>query len=289
MTPTVSVIIPAYNAERYIADTLRSALDQTWPHVEVIVVDDGSKDGTLARAAEFGDRVRIHQQANGGVARARNNGVGLARGEWIAFLDADDLWRPEKIEKQLACSDAPLSFTDRLNFGELDGLPERQSLVTPMQGGDIFAALLLKGNFITTTSVMMRRDLFLQLGGFDLSFNGTEDWNLWLRVAEQHPIGFCPAPLVRYRLHRGGLSRNYERINRERQEVITRALNTPRGRALDALTKRRIWAQTWAANGFDARRAGARARAFGDYMRSAVNWPLDLQVYKEAVKVCLNA
>lgn len=287
-TPTVSVVIPAYNAEAFIADTIQSALDQTYRDLEIIVVDDGSSDSTMARVAAFGERVRLHQQPNGGVARARNTGVSLAKGEWIAFLDADDLWLPSKLERQLACSTAPMTFTDRYNIGDRGDLPEVQSHCQPMAGGDIFEALL-GGNFITTTSVMIRRVLFEELDGFNVTFNGTEDWDLWLRVAEQHHIGFCPEPLTRYRLHGGGISRNFARMNRERLQVIARALARPRGRTLSAWTKRRIWAQTWATNGFDSRRGGARREAFVDYARAAAAWPLDLRAYKEAVKVCLNA
>src|SRR5512134_3903793 len=106
--PNLSVIIPAYNAEAFIADTVHSALNQTYRDLEVIVVDDGSKDGTRDRLDAFGRRVRVHQQANSGVARARNAGVRLATGDWIAFLDADDLWLPHKIERQMERREAPM-------------------------------------------------------------------------------------------------------------------------------------------------------------------------------------
>ena len=288
-TPTVSVVIPAYNADAYIAETIQSALDQTYRDLEVIVVDDGSSDETMARVSAFGERVRLHQQRNGGVARARNTGVSLARGEWIAFLDADDLWLPTKIERQLAMAASAMTFTDRYNIGDRGELPEVQSVCQPMAGGDIFEALLRRGNFITTTSVLIRRALFNELGGFSVTFNGTEDWDLWLRVAAEHDIAFCPEPLVRYRFHAAGISRNFARMNRERLEVIGRALASRRGKALGAWTKRRIWAQTWATNGFDSRRGGARSQALADYARAAAAWPLDVRVYKEAVKVCLNA
>lgn len=287
--PTVSVIIPAYNAESFIADTVRSALNQTFADLEVIVVDDGSKDGTLARLAAFGDRIRVHQQPNGGVARARNTGVSLARGSWIAFLDADDLWLPTKLARQLATAgDAPMVFTDRYNIGARGEVPELQSECTPMYGGDLFVPLLLEGNFITSTSVMIRRALFEQLGGFYTRLNGTEDWDLWLRVAEKHAIAFCPEPLVQYRFHPGGISRNFARMNRERTEVIARAFETERGRTLSPLTRRHIWAQTWCTNGTDARRAGARRDALVGFARAVMAWPLWPMPYKEAVKVCLN-
>jgi glycosyltransferase involved in cell wall biosynthesis len=288
-TPTVSVVIPAYNAEAFIAESVQSVLDQTVQDFEVIVVDDGSKDGTRGALAAFGDRIRVHRQPNGGVARARNTGVGLARGAWIAFLDADDVWLPHKLERQLAAGSSPMSFTDRWNIGVLNGLPEKQSECTPMRGGDLFVPLLLESNFITSTSVMIRRALFEQLGGFYTGLNGTEDWDLWIRVAEKHPITFIDEPLVRYRLHAGGISRNFVRMSRERTEVVNRALTLDRGRRLGWTLRRRIWAETWRTNGWDASRSGARLDALTGYARAALAWPLSSLTYKEAVKACINA
>jgi glycosyltransferase involved in cell wall biosynthesis len=285
----VSVIIPAYNAEKYIVDTVNSALNQTYADLEVIVVDDGSKDGTVAALDTFGDRIRVHQQENGGVAKARNTGVALATGAWVAFLDADDLWMPTKVERQLACAkSAPMVYTDRLNIGARGDLPELQSLVTPMHQGDVFVPLLREGNFITNTSVMIRKELFTKLGGFFTGLNGTEDWDLWIRVAERNPIGFVPEPLVKYRFHEGSISRNWARMSRERTQVIARALALDRGETLDWVTRRQIWSETWRTNGWDAGRSGARLNALKDYARAAMAWPLYPLPYKEAVKVCLN-
>jgi glycosyltransferase involved in cell wall biosynthesis len=284
----VSVIIPAYNASSFIEETVNSALAQTHDDLEVIVVNDGSTDDTMERLRPYGTHIQVLELANGGVARARNAGVNTASGSWIAFLDADDLWRPEKIERQLAHSEAPLRYTDRLNIGARGDLPELQSLVTPMYDGDLFLTLMLEGNFITTSSVLLRRELFETMNGFFTGLNGTEDWDLWLRIAERHPVGLCPEPLISYRFHPSGLSRNYVKMSRERHQVITRALTLERGRALDWRTKRRIWAQTWETNGGEARRAGARWQALQDFARSASEWPFRGQPYKEAIKACLN-
>ena len=287
--PNVSVIIPAYNAEAYIADTVRSVLEQTYQDFEVIVVDDGSSDGTLRALEPFRHKVRVHAQRNGGVATARNTGVSLASGSYIAFLDADDLWLPQKLERQLTASSAPMTFTDRFNIGARGELPELQSDVTPMTGGDLFVPLMREGNFITNTSVVMRRALFEKMGGFYTGLNGTEDWDLWIRIAEHHDIGFVAEPLVRYRFHAGGISRNFVRMGRERVQVITRALALERGRALDWRIRRQIWSETWRTNAYEAFRAGARRQALLDYAHAAAAWPLEIQPYKEAVKVCLNA
>jgi hypothetical protein len=175
-----------------------------------------------------------------------------------------------------------------MNIGFLDGLPVVQSQCTPMYGGDLFVPLLRESNFITSTSVMIRRDLFERLGGFYTGLNGTEDWDLWIRVAERHPIGFVEEPLVKYRLHAAGISRNWARMSRERAEVIARALSLPRGRGLGWLLRRQIWAETWRTNGWDAARGGARLKALHDYARAAMAWPLSVLPYKEAVRVCFN-
>ena len=285
--PRVSVIIPAHNAERDIADAVRSVLDQTCPDFEIIVVDDGSSDGTLAALQPFGSRVRAHSQQNAGVSAARNAGALLATGEWLAFLDADDLWMPAKLQHQLALA-TPMSFTDRLNIGARGDLPVLQSESTPMRGGDIFVALMRESNFITTSSVMIRKDVFDALGGFSPELRTAEDWDLWLRVAARHEIGFVPEPLVQYRLQPGSLSRSYARINHDRTEVISRALALPRGRTLDWMTRRQIWAETYRTNGWDAGRSGARREALAGYARAALSWPLSVAPYKAALKVCLN-
>ena len=287
--PTVSVIIPAYNAEPFVAMTVKSALQQTYPDLEVIVVDDGSTDRTVACLEEFGDRIRVHRQANAGVAEARNAGVRISSGSWIAFLDADDLWLPNKLEQQLASTAAPLLYTNRFNIGARGELPVVQSDVTPMYEGDVFLPLLLEGNFITNSSVVIRRDVFAAAGGFAQGVSPAEDWDLWLRVAERHPVAFCPEPLVRYRFHPDGASRNHQKISRMRTRVIARALQLDRGRQLNWWVRRQVWAETWRTTGWDAGQAGARGQALRDYARAAANWPLAMQAYKEAIKVCLNA
>jgi glycosyltransferase involved in cell wall biosynthesis len=283
----VSVVIPAYDAESFIEETVDSALAQTHSNVEVIVVDDGSTDGTLDRLARFGHRVIVYSQSNAGVSAARNAGVLRATGAWIAFLDADDVWLPNKLEWQLSAADTPWVYTNRYNIGARGDVPEVQSEITPMHDGDVFEPLLLEGNFITMSSVMMRRDLYEQMGGFFAGLAGAADWDLWLRVAARYPARCCHEPLIRYRFHAAGMSRNDRKMRRERELVVARALALERGRALDWTMKRRIWSNTWMTTAWDAGGAGGRARALADYGRAAMAWPLSLQIYKEALKLCL--
>jgi glycosyltransferase involved in cell wall biosynthesis len=284
----VSVVIPAYNAERFVSESINSALAQTHSDVEVIVVDDSSTDGTARVLERYGSEIRVHRQPNAGAATARNAGASLATGEWLAFLDADDLWERTKLERQLADSAAAAwAYSNRTNFGSRGDVPVLQSDVTAMHDGDVFIQLLSE-NFITSSSVLIRRELFRQLGGFNTQLRNAEDWDLWLRVAERHPIAYCAEPLVRYRFHSGGKSRNHRAMAVARRAIIARALDLPRGRQLPWTLRRRIWSETWRTNGWDADQAGARADALRHYAKAVVAWPLALQPFKGALKVCLD-
>jgi teichuronic acid biosynthesis glycosyltransferase TuaG len=286
----VSVVIPAYNAAAFVAAAVDSALAQTYPEIEVVVVNDGSTDDTPQLLAAYGARIRVHHQPNAGLSAARNIGARLATGDWIAFLDADDLWLPKKIEAQIAAvGSCQWSYTNRFNFGARGAVPELQSEVTLMTGGDVFVPLLLRGNFITVSSVMIDKALFEQTGGFFNQKGGCEDWDLWLRVAAlSRPISYVGEPLVRYRFSPTSMSANHRAMAPARRAVVGRALDSERGRALDWARRRRIWAETYRTNGWDAGRAGARLDALADYARSALSWPLNPAPYKEALRVCLN-
>jgi glycosyltransferase involved in cell wall biosynthesis len=284
----VSVIVPAYNAAAFVREAVNSALAQTHGNVEIIVVDDSSTDDTARVLALYGDRIRVHRQANTGVAGARNSGARLATGEWVAFLDADDVWVPHKIAAQLAAAgDRPWVYSNRYNFGARGPLPEIQSDVTVMTAGDVFVPLLIRGNFITTSSVMMRAALFHQLGGFP-NQAVCEDWDLWLRAASRHEVAYEPEPLIGYRVTATSISFNHRTMAPARRMVVRRALESERGRSLPWLLRRQIWAETWRTNGWDAGRQGARLDALADYARAALAWPLNPQPFKEALKVCLH-
>ena len=287
----VSVIIPAHNAAAFIRETVDSALAQSWPDVEVIVVNDGSTDGTDTVLASFGDRIRVIDQEQSGVAVARNRGAAAARGFWLAFLDADDLWLPHKLETQLASADADTHFiySDRFNIGHLGGLPETQSTRQRLYEGAVFEEVLI-GNVITTSSVVIRRESFMKLGGFseDPSLPPAEDWDLWLRVAAHYPIRLCREPLVKYRLNPAGASRNPERMNRARIRVVERAMALPATARVSTRTKRLVWGRTFATNGWDAARHSQRAEAFANYVRAIGYFPFEISPYRELIKLCVG-
>jgi glycosyltransferase involved in cell wall biosynthesis len=284
----VSVIIPTYNAADFVREAIDSALAQTCTDLEVIVVDDGSTDQTPDLLASYGTRIRAHRQHNAGVSAARNTGLQLATGTWIAFLDADDVWAPHKIEKQLAVGEGAWVYTNRFNFDARGVHADVQSAVTPMPEGDVFLPLLMRGNFITLSSVLIRKSIIDRFGGF-CDERCCEDWDLWLRVAQDHPVRYLEEPLLRYRFSPTSLSANHRAMAIARRAVVARALTSSRGRRLPWRLRRQIWAETCRTNGWDAGRRGARLDALIDYARAAAAWPLDPQPYKEALKVCLNA
>jgi glycosyltransferase involved in cell wall biosynthesis len=206
-SPMVSVVIAAYSAARWIAETLDSVLAQTFQDFEVIVVDDGSTDETPEVVAGYGSRVRYLRQENGGQPSARNFGIRAVRGSYVAFLDADDLWLPEKLQLQMDLlsrhPNLAWVYSDAIVFDEESGQEVfRASDVTKLYAGDILRPLLLS-NFIASPTPVIRRDVFDTVGYFDESpdLQFAEDWNMWLRIAAKYQVRFVERPLAKYRRH----------------------------------------------------------------------------------------
>ena len=220
----VSVVIPVYNAEAFLEETLLSVINQTYPNIEIVAVDDGSKDGSIAILEKYKEHVRIIKQPNSGAATARNKGVQEARGEWIAFVDADDIWDLNKIEKQMKLSnDYQWSYTDTVFVGGVnDG--HRDSDFTKKYLGDVFENIVCS-NFVSTSTVLINRDVFMEAGGFDTSIYSVEDWDLWIRVAAKYPLGYINEPLVKYRIHSSSTSRSTRRTIPHHMNVISRTFS----------------------------------------------------------------
>jgi glycosyltransferase involved in cell wall biosynthesis len=198
---TVSVVIPLYNAVEVIAETIQSALAQTWTDREILVIDDGSTDGSAEVVKSFGDRVRFYTFENGGVAKARNRGIALARGRYIALLDHDDLWAPSKLVRQVAVLEARpevgLVLTDIAHL-ERDGRPRQK---VPTGPSSKFYQLFVKGFCPTPSVAVIRRSVIDQVGGFDERFNsaGLDDHEFWPRIAQHCEIDLIDAPLTFHR------------------------------------------------------------------------------------------
>src|SRR4051794_33800451 len=173
--PTISVLIPAYNAATHLARAVESALAQTLAPLEILVVDDGSRDRTPEIAAAFGDPVRLIRKENGGPASARNRGAAEARGAWLALLDADDWWFPEKLSRQMQHAADP-------EVGMIHCIPDHRDWVIPpvLSFDDMWDR-----NWISNSSVLIRCSAFAELGGFNEAKEliSVEDYNLWMRIA----------------------------------------------------------------------------------------------------------
>lgn len=200
--PRVSVIVPCYKQAHYLPISVGSALAQTYPNIEVIVIDDGSPDDTPAAAAAFGDRIIYHRQPNAGLAAARNKGLSLATGQFIAFLDSDDAFDPDALAVRLQAIDRdPAIVAACCGWREIDGEGRETSNHSVPPQADYLT--LLRENFAPPVCWMVRKSVFECTGPFDAQFYGHEDWDLWLRIASLPgaKIATVPTTHVRYRVH----------------------------------------------------------------------------------------
>jgi glycosyltransferase involved in cell wall biosynthesis len=202
MTPEVSVIIPTYNRCAMLLEAIDSVLAQSVTAFELIIIDDGSTDGTEDHLARLGEAIRFERIERSGPAAARNRGVALARAPLIAFLDSDDLWAPTKLERQLAFMrtnpGCAILQTDEIWIR--NGCRVNPGMRHRKRAGDIFIDSL-RTCLISMSATMMRADLFRSLGGFDETMTAAEDYDLWLRILIDHEAGLLDEPLV---TRRGG-------------------------------------------------------------------------------------
>jgi glycosyltransferase involved in cell wall biosynthesis len=279
----VSVVIPCFNASRYIAAAIRSVQEQHWKPLEIIVVDDGSTDGSAELVASAFPEVRLIRQANQGAAAARNHGVRQASGTWIAFLDADDIWLPGKLaaqaDKLLADPGARVVYTAWQVWAGESPSPDAAELQALLAGADeasrwegpsgwIYPDLLLDCALWTST-VMAHRSVFDEVGVFDTSLRIGEDYDLWLRVSRITRILRVNRPFALYRAHPASITRTAP-LENYRSIVVSRALarwgygHEPAGTAVRARVRRAL-AHSWsdfaasnlAAGHFDRARHGA--------------------------------
>ncbi len=247
MRPRVSVIVPTFNGGAWIADTLRAVQAQRIvAQVEIIVVDDGSSDGTPQVAVAACPQVRLLHQQRGGVSRARNRGLAEAQGDFICFLDQDDRWHPLQLERQLALMDArpevgavatPYRFWWPAEDPDPMLPPDTGPQLVPGYEGWTYH-LFLRDCWALTSATMVRKSLLSDLGGFDADRPYAEDWDLWLRLSHRAPFAQLAWPPVLYRQHADQGSRTV-RMRDHRVELLmaaaqTRGLASPDGQALPA-------------------------------------------------------
>ncbi len=202
--PFISVIVPTYNRLELLKLTLDSVRKQTFRDFEIVVVDDGSTDGTWEWLEDQAD-LRALRQPNSGIATSRNNGAAAARGRWFAFLDHDDLWAPEKLQIQADfIRDNPevaLVAARHVRLGNRYSRPERPTWIK----GDLLVKVFSE-SFIHTSSVVIKREVFDKIGGFPARYRFADEFDVWLRIARDYPIAFVDQPLVFIRFYEANTS-----------------------------------------------------------------------------------
>ena len=205
--PLVSIVTPAYNSSATVGETIESVLSQTYSNFEMIIVDDGSTDDTANVVHRFKDnRIKYIYQSNKERSEARNNGIKNAKGEFIAFLDADDIWFPEKLEKQIELFEMDMKlglvYSDLYLFEEK--FPQKVTLYSHIRKlfrGNVPLRIIVEDNFIQSATPLVRRDVFDSLGNFDSDLIPCEDYDMWIRIIARYAVDFVNQPLAYYRIH----------------------------------------------------------------------------------------
>lgn len=292
--PRVSVIVPLYDGERFLAEALDSALAQTFRDLEIIVVDDGSRDGGGALADRYAQQhpevVRVIHQHNQGLCCARNAALAAARGEYLALLDADDVWLPHHLADSVGRLDAdPQLGLVHADIERIDG--DGNSLGRSPRfwrdlDGDVFEALFVRREHACCPTAVFRRSVVERVGTFDERFNrlGCEDRDLWLRIAAIAGVAYLGDVHARYRLHGANMSTRFDRMLQARVMLVDKFAATTRGRKL----RRRALAAAHCNLGDELMDAARRRDALGAYARACVLQPTEQKALRGLLRCLLS-
>ncbi|MEC4819138.1 MAG: glycosyltransferase [Scytonema sp. PMC 1069.18] len=229
--PKVSVIIPAYNAMAYLPEAVESVLKQTFTDFEVLIVDDGSSDGTVEWASQIEDsRVRLISQKNQGSSASRNQGIISSQGEYIALLDADDIWEPTKLEKQVRCleADSSVGLVDSWTILiKQQGQSTGRVIISYAEEDDVWKQLVqFKTVCCCDSTPLIRRSCFETVGLFNRELPFLEDLDMWIRLASRYRFKVIKEPLVRYRQHPGSKSTHCHETLEAFRTIIEKAFES---------------------------------------------------------------
>ena len=288
--PLVSVVIAAYNMAAYLPLAIQSVLDQTYRSLEVIIIDDGSADGTREAIRPYlsDPRVRYLFQENKGQAAAKNYGVRESLGEYVAFLDGDDMWAPGKLEAQIpifANSEAVGVVYSRVLYidatGKEIGVADNQ-----LFRGRVSGPLLIR-NFIGFGTCVVKKECFDRLGGFKEHVRMGVDYDLWLRLSTQYEFEYVDRPLLKYRLWAGQMSKNYKARYLNGIEIMKNFLREFPG-AVDRAIVNEAWAHTYVGFGQCIQGVDGRGQALNLYLRALRYKPSYLPAWKAIVSAILH-
>jgi glycosyltransferase involved in cell wall biosynthesis len=290
----VTALVPVYNGERYLAQALDSAMAQTYAQLEVVVVIDGASDGSARiaqrHAAASSGRIRVVVQDNRGLPAARNAAIAAARGEYLALLDADDVWLPRHIERAVAVLDAdPAVGLVHGNVRCIDEDGAVSGIYTRRwrEQNDVYRALVLRHDHVVCPTAVFRRACVEQLGGFDLRFTGygCEDRDLWLRIAGSWEVRYIDDFVAHYRVHATSMSHDNERMAEARRRLLDKLAQTPRGATLVKHAEAMIQSDL----GMEYLAQGAYARALLAQFRALRIRPHTARIWRRTLRpaVCL--
>jgi glycosyltransferase involved in cell wall biosynthesis len=300
----VSIVMPVHNGAQYLREAIESALTQDYAPLEVVVVDDGSTDETPALLDGFGARIVRIRQPNSGAAVARNTAIAACRGEFIAFLDADDLWLPHKLRTQmeylqqhpevdLVSSHWTVQVAEQPVAGIGHSVQSATSMRdTPEPSAWIYNELLMDC-IVHTTTVVMRRRLVERIGLFDVTLRRGQDYDYWLRASRVTPIHRLPQALSVYRLHESNSTWRPQPVNYA-ATILERALRLwgrkgPDGRVTPLHIMRRRLSELWFSFGYQHASNGSRAVAVNAALRSLRAWPLYSKPWRLLARCALAA
>lgn len=279
----VSVVIASYNYGKYLSFALESALGQSYGNIEVIVVDDGSTDDTpqVVEAYLSDSRLRYIRQANAGQPKTKNRGIAESRGEFIAFLDADDIWLSDKLERQMPLFADPqvgMVYCRRTWMDEQGGtLPGNERT---LRRGFVLDNIFID-NFVCFSSSVVRRRLLIEHGVFDETLPMGIDYDLWIRLAIRCKFDYVDAPLVRYRTGHANLSKNVERRYECAHRIMDKAMKDPEIMAgMSWWIPRLALADTWSNMAYYARKKGDFELAKSYYWKALSEIPLYINAWK---------
>ncbi|NJN58320.1 MAG: glycosyltransferase [Leptolyngbyaceae cyanobacterium SL_5_9] len=224
--PLISVVIPVYNGEKTIKETVDSALSQTFSDLELIVINDGSQDSTLDILSDISDpRLKVFSYSNAGLAASRNRGIEQASGKYIAFLDADDLWTADKLEAQLNALWANPQAS--VAYSWTDWIDESNQFLRSgghiVANGQVYTKLLIRNFVENGSNPLICKQALDTVGGFDDSVPGVEDWDMWLRLAAHYEFVTVPSPQILYRISANSMSTNVWKMEKSSLRVVERA------------------------------------------------------------------